>query len=107
VGISPFDLFNDFGNAIDGNKIRLCDYAEKLYNFFADKCNKEILREKILCDLLSCSSSVQIPEIVKRKDTLYKKIKKYFIEIRVEKPCARDPRSPVPLTLAVQNSLTL
>ena len=25
----------------------------------------------------------------------------------VEKPCARDPRSPVPLTLAVQNSLTL
>ena len=29
-----------------------------------------------------------------------------FLE-RVEKPCARDPRSPVPLTLAVQNSLTL
>ena len=25
----------------------------------------------------------------------------------MEKPCARDPRSPVPLTLAVQNSLTL
>ena len=25
----------------------------------------------------------------------------------VEKPCVRDPRSPVPLTLAVQNSLTL
>ena len=25
----------------------------------------------------------------------------------LEKPCARDPRSPVPLTLAVQNSLTL
>lgn len=31
-----------------------------------------------------------------------------FIAARpVEKPCARDPRSPVPLTLAVQNSLTL
>ena len=26
---------------------------------------------------------------------------------KLEKPCARDPRSPVPLTLAVQNSLTL
>ena len=25
--------------------------------------------------------------------------------ISVEKPCARDPRSPVSLTLAVQNSL--
>ena len=29
-----------------------------------------------------------------------------FLSI-LEKPCARDPRSPVPLTLAVQNSLTL
>lgn len=80
VGISPFDLFNDFGNAVDGNKMRLCDYAEKLYNFFADKCDKEVLREKILCDLLSCSSSVQIPEILKIKDPLYKQIKKHFIE---------------------------
>ena len=25
----------------------------------------------------------------------------------LEKPCAHDPQSPVPLTLAVQNSLTL
>ncbi len=80
VGISPFDLFNDFGNAVDGNKMRLCDYAEKLYNFFGDKCDKQILREKILCDLLSSSSSVQIPDVFKVKDPLYKKIKKYFIE---------------------------
>ena len=29
------------------------------------------------------------------------------IQWLLEKPCARDPRSPVPLTLAVQNSLTL
>lgn len=80
VGISPFDLFNDFGNHINGNKMKLSDYAENLYNFFMNKCDKEVLREKILCDLLSCSSSVQIPEIFKRKDNLYKKIKKYFIE---------------------------
>ena len=80
IGISPFDLFNDFGNAVDGNKMRLSDYAENLYQYFCDKCDKEILREKILCDLLSSSSSVQIPEIFKRKDILYKQIKKYFIE---------------------------
>ncbi len=80
VGISPFDIFNDFGNAVDGNKMKLCDYAENLYNFFMYKCDKEILREKILCDLLSSSSSVQIPEILKRKDVLYKRIKKHFIE---------------------------
>lgn len=80
VGISPFDLFNDFGNTVNGSKMRLSEYAEKLYCFFCDKCDKEILREKILCDLLCCASSVQIPEVLKIKDPIYKKIKKYFIE---------------------------
>ncbi len=80
VGISPFDLFNDFGNSVDGNRMRLSDYAEKLYTFFSSKCDKQILREKILCDLLCCSSSVQIPDILKIHDPLYKKAKKYFTE---------------------------
>ncbi len=80
VGISPFDLFNDFGNSVNGNKMRLSDYAENLFNFFCEKCDKEILREKILCDLLCCSSSVQIPDVFKTKDSLYKKAKRYFTE---------------------------
>lgn len=80
VGISPFDIFNEFGNSVNGNKMKLCDYAEKLYNFFGDKCDKGKLREKILCDLLCCSSSVQIPDVLKIKDPLYKKVKKYFTE---------------------------
>lgn len=80
VGIPPFDVFNSFGNTVDGNKMRLSDYAEKLYHFFSDKCNKAVLREKILCDLLCCSSSVQIPEVLKVNDPLYKQVKKYFIE---------------------------
>ena len=60
--------------------MRLSDYAEELYNFFSTKCDKEILREKILCDLLCCSSSVQIPEVLKVQDSLYKKAKRYFTE---------------------------
>lgn len=80
VGISPFDIFNDFGNSVNGNKMPLSDYAEKLFYFFCSKCNKEILREKILCDLLCCSSSVQIPDSLKIKDSLYKKVKRYFTE---------------------------
>ena len=80
VGISPFDVFSQFGNAVNGSQTRLSVYAEKLFEFFADKCNKEILREKILCDLLCCSSSVQIPDALKIHDPLYKKAKKYFIE---------------------------
>jgi hypothetical protein len=80
VGIAPFDVFNDFGNAVKGEKMRLSDYAEEVYNFFSTKCDKAILREKILCDLLCCSASVQIPEVLKIKDPLYKKVKKYFTE---------------------------
>ena len=80
VGILPFDIFNTFGNAVKGDKMKLCDYAQNLYTFFCDKCNAQILREKILCDLLCCSSSVQIPEVLKVKDLLYKKAKKYFTE---------------------------
>ena len=80
AGISPFDVFNDFGNSVNGSKMRLSDYAEKLYGFFCDKCDREILREKIVCDLLCCSSSVQIPDALKIRDPIYKKAKKYFIE---------------------------
>ncbi len=80
IGISPFDLFNDFGNAVDGTNMKLSDYAVKVYEHFKNQCDDRVLREKILCDLLSCSSSVQIPEIFKIRDPLYKKVKKYFIE---------------------------
>ena len=80
MGISPFDLFNDFGNSVDGTNMKLSDYAVKVYEYFKNRCDEQILREKILCDLLSCSSSVQIPEIFKIRDPLYKKVKKYFIE---------------------------
>ena len=80
VGIAPFDVFNDFGNAVKGEKMRLSDYAEEVYNFFSTKCDRDVLREKILCDLLSCSSSVQIPDVLKIKDPFYKKAKKYFTE---------------------------
>ena len=80
AGFSPFDIFNDFGNTVNGNKMRLSDYAEKLYYFFCEKCDKEILSEKILCDLLCCTSSVQIPDIFKTHNPLYKKLKKYFLE---------------------------
>lgn len=80
VGFSPFDVFCGFGNSVNGSQMRLSEYAEKFYGYFCDKCDKEILREKILCDLLCCSSSMQIPEMLKIKDPLYKKVKKHFIE---------------------------
>ena len=80
AGISPFEIFCDFGNSVNGSKMSLSDYAENIFNFFFDKCDKEKLREKILCDLLCCSSSVPIPDVFKTKDPLYKRAKRYFME---------------------------
>lgn len=80
VGIEPFELFCSFGNAVNGNRMKLSEYSEKLFDFFCDKCDREILREKILCDLLCCSSSAQVPDVFRVRDPLYKKVKKYLTE---------------------------
>ncbi len=84
-GFTPFRLFYDFGNFIDGNKMNLSDYAIHLYEYFRSFADEELLKEKILCDLLSCSSALQIPEIFKTKTPLYKKAKKYFAENKKDK----------------------
>ncbi len=78
-GFTPFKLFIAFGNEIDGNKMSLSDYAIHIYYYFKDFADSERLRETLICDLLSSSSALQIPEIFKRKnDPLYKKVKKHF-----------------------------
>ncbi len=80
-GFNPFAVFFNFGNSVDGSKMSLSEYAEKIYNFFETEVdNKELLREALICDLLSCSSALQIPEFLKIKDPLYKKFKKHFAE---------------------------
>ena len=76
---TPFKLFMEFGNEIDGNKMSLSDYAIHIYYYFKELADPERLRETLICDLLSSSSALQIPEIFKIKnDPLYKKIKKHF-----------------------------
>ena len=75
IGIEPFDLFYEFGNAVNGNKMSLSAYVSKLFEFFKDKCNCEILREKIVCDMLCSGCEKHIPDMLKIKDPLYKKVK--------------------------------
>ncbi len=80
-GYTPFKLFMDFGNEINGNKMSLSDYAIHIYYYFKEFADPERLRETLICDLLSSSSALQIPEIFKIKnDPLYKKVKKHFTE---------------------------
>lgn len=76
--VEPFELFFDFGNMINGCKMDLSDYALHFYDYFKDRCDADILGEMILQDLLSCSSSLQIPSIFKKKDPLYRQAKSYY-----------------------------
>ncbi len=77
---TPFKLFFEIGNKIDGSNMSLSEYSIELFKYFENKVDKEFLREVIICDLLSCSSALQIPEILKIHDPLYKQIKKHFAE---------------------------
>lgn len=84
-GHSPFRLFYDFGNTTKVQKISLSEYAEKIFEYFKNGADEELLREALICDLLTCSSALQIPDFLKRKDNLYKQIKKHFTEGSSEK----------------------
>lgn len=77
---TPFRLFFDFGNSIDANGMSLAEYSLRVYEYFKKFCDSEILKEKILCDLLSCSSALQIPDAFKSKSPLYKTVKKHFTQ---------------------------
>lgn len=82
---TPFRLFMEIGKSIDGNGMALSEYAEKIFNYFKDKVDKELLREALICDLLSCSSALQVPEILKIKDPLLKRITKHFTDGQSDK----------------------
>lgn len=75
IGIEPFDVFFDFGNAVRGDKMSLSTYAEKFFEFYKNKCDNKILREKIVSDMLICGADKHIPNSLKIKDALYKKVK--------------------------------
>ena len=82
VGIEPFDLFFDFGNEVNGNRQGLSYYAQKLYEHFKPKCDPQILREKIVCDLLCSGAEKHIPDCLKINDPLYKKVKANVSKIK-------------------------
>ncbi len=77
---TPFRLFMEFGKAVNGNNMSLSEYAEKIYEYFKRVSDEQALRDALICDMLSCASSLQIPKALKIKDPLYKKVKKYFTQ---------------------------
>ncbi len=78
VGLTPFKLFYSFGNVVNGAGMSLSDYALHIYDYFKAFCDSDILREKIVCDMLSCSSALQIPDELKFMSPYYRRVKKIF-----------------------------
>ncbi len=77
-GFTPFKLFMEVGNKIDGTKMPLSEYALCVFEFFKEYADPDILKEKIICDLIESHSGSHIPKAFLNYSTLHKKIKGYF-----------------------------
>jgi hypothetical protein len=84
---SQVEFISDIRNIHENLKnIRLSairvDRSQKsiTYDFICDKMVDEILREKIVCDLLESGAGKDIPHCLKIKDPLYKKAKDELTE---------------------------
>lgn len=80
-GFAPFKLFAEFG-AVTSEKtnIPLDDYLTFVYNFFSEKTDSAVLRDRMVCDRLASNSSGVLPECLKVSDKELKKVKKYVNE---------------------------
>ena len=78
---TPFKLFMEIGSAIEGANLSLWEYARKVFLFLKDKkgVNPSVLRDKMISDLLLCSSSPKIFDELKVPDKMHNKIKKHLI----------------------------
>lgn len=83
--IEPFTLFYEFGNMINGSKMTLSQYAEHFFTYFKDKVNPTTLQEHLLCDLLCCSSSLQIPDSLRPKTPQYRQAKRLLTDGKSDK----------------------
>ncbi len=79
-GYTPFNLFLEFGNAVDGTKMPLSDYTLSIFEFFKAKADPDILKEKLICDLMESGCASHIPKAFISYSPLYKKIKGHFKE---------------------------
>ena len=78
VGLTPFALFCDFGKNTNGGGMSLGNYALAVLEFFESKCDGELLREKLACDLLCSVDALQIPDKIKPLSKYHKRVRAKF-----------------------------
>lgn len=80
-GFDAFELFCDFGGSYNFSKIGLTEFIGLLYSHLKDKCDENLLRESILCDIASLPVNIHIPTELTVYDKNYKKIMKQYTEL--------------------------
>lgn len=82
LNFDPFELFWEFGNSLNAERMPLMEYIGKVFEYFKEKpsVDPEILRDKLIIDRLASDSSANIPEILKIPDERLKFIKKALRE---------------------------
>ena len=74
-GFTPFLLFCKVGDIIKSSNLSPRELALVLYDNFLEYCDADILKEKLVCDLVCASCYTQIPERLKLRHPHYKKLK--------------------------------
>ncbi len=74
----PFELFWNIGGTINGEKMPLMQYIERVFEYFKELrgIDFKVLRDKMIADRLLSDSSANIPECLKIPDKRLKIIKK-------------------------------
>ncbi len=78
--LSPFQLMLRAGMAINECDNSLTEVLYSVYKAFAADCNKEILRDVLLCDMAESGVNIKIPDEMIRYDKRYKTVKKHIAE---------------------------
>ncbi len=79
--LSPFELFRILGKEIHSTNLSLKELTAIVYDTFSGICDKDVLREKICCDVISTGADINLPDNLKRVEQLYKRNKKYYTEL--------------------------
>ncbi len=75
TGWDPFTLFTKLAAVLQNTQNHPGAYATAIYEHFAPQCQKELLQEKLVCDLLCCGAAKQLPPSLKIMDPRHKKAK--------------------------------
>ncbi len=78
--LDPFDTFSEFGISSSFDRVSLSEFIEKIWLFFKEKCDKDKLRDNLLCDINSLPVNIKIPECLSEYNPLYKRLKKKYSE---------------------------